>query len=467
MAGLFALSTDPTVYKDNFLENLFWGVSYHQHLGEQYAGLSTCGEDGQRVNIRTCRGLLKPNFEGKLGGLDGTFGIGYCGSFREPFRTKLRGHMVSLCFCGNITNRYELISRFESHLFQRGDDIEVIANLIAQEKTIVDGIKRMNQEIRGSYSLLILTEQGIYAAVSSDSRWPLVVGQKEGALVIASESGGFDNLGFEVGRMLEPGEIVFVRNGHLEHKDQIPSDKVQICSFLWVYTTFPNAKIYKIPASLVRKRLGAALARRDIGGGFTPHIVIPVPDSGRFHAIGYHQEFCRQMMMGRIRRVPLYEELFLKYGFPGRSFTPQREEQRNRQAFHKILTSGESLDNLLEGLQFLTESLGIELGDLIVVLCEDSVVRGTQLRQNLAPKLRSIGIKEIHVRASNPEILSHCSWGKTTKRGEILAERLPDIEARVKELGVDSLEYNTIDDLVEAIGLPPEQLCVDCSLKRD
>jgi len=466
-AGVFGLSVDPQIYEGTFLQDLFFGTFYHQHLGEAFSGLSTL--DGQKINIRTHVGLFRPNFEYNLGGLDGTEGIGYCGSSREPFRTRLRGRSISLCFRGNIINRPKLISQLgdSGHLLERGDDIEIIATLIAQGKTIIDGIKIMNDKIEGAYVLLILTLEGIYAIVSPDSHWPLVVGKKEGAVVVASEPGGFDNIGFKLLRDIEPGQIAFVKGGDFGMKGLLSPATIQICSFLWVYTTFPNAVIRGIPASLVRKRLGASLARRDIEQGFIPHIVCPVPDSGRSHAIGYHSEFLRQMMLGKIKRVPFYDELLLRYSYAGRSFPRGTQEKRDQEAHIKILRSGESLDDLLEFFHDLADFLGISLEELIVALCEDSVVRGTQIRQNLAPKLRSIGVGQIHVRASNPELLSHCPWGKTTKEGETLAERLPRVEDRIRELGVDSLEYNTIEDLVEAIGLPREQLCVDCSLKRN
>jgi amidophosphoribosyltransferase len=201
-----------------------------------------------------------------------------------------------------------------------------------------------------------------------------------------------------------------------------------------------------VPDSVVRKRLGAALARRDIEKGFVPDVAIPVPDSGRFHAIGYHQEFCRQMMAGRIQRVPLYDELLLKYPYAGRSFIPQEQALRDREARVKLLASGEDCTGK------------------VVAVCDDSIVRGTQAQTDLVPKLRQTGVAEIHFRISNPELRSHCRWGKTTQKGEVLAGRIPAVADRVKYLGVEGLEYNTVEDLAEAIGRPLESLCVDCSL---
>ena len=452
MAGLYALSINPSEYQDDFLEDAFWGIFYQQHLGEEYAGLASRNQD--KLQIRTHRGLFRATFSEDMVGLEGTEAIGYCGTMREPVLVDSKlGEFVG-CFSGNLINRDTLIDRFKSfgHSFAwGGEDIEVIVKLIAQGEGMIDGIKQMTAEIEGAYALLLLNHDGIYAACSPDGHWPLIIGEKKGAVAVASESGGFPNRGFTRIRDLEPGEIILMKNGNWEVKDKMPSENVQFCSFLWVYTAFPNAVFKGITASLVRKRLNANLARKDIERGFVPDVVIPVPDSGRFHAIGYHQEFCRQMNEGKIEKVPVYDEALLKYPYAGRSFTPSTEEAREKEANIKLLPSGETY---YRGLK--------------VVVCDDSLVRGVQTRANLVPKLRSLGVKEIHFRISNPELRSHCPWGKTTKRGETLAHRMPSKQDRIEALSLDpnneSLEYNTIEDLVDAIGYPQEVLCVDCGL---
>lgn len=448
MAGLFALSIDPKKYEDNFLKDLFQGTFYHQHLGEDYSGLSTYGE--KKIKIRTHRGLFRPNFTEDLKGLEGTEGIGFCGIDREPERIDSKLGQLSFCFSGNIKNCFELAGHFKDlgHSFQRGgDDIEIIAKLVTQGQDIVDGIGKMTKEIDGAYSLLVLAPEGIYAARDPSAHWSLIIGGKEGAIAIASESGGFGNSGFKYCRDLEPGEIVLIKDGRLETKSKMPSNKIQICSFAWVYTGFPNAIFEGIPASVVRKRLGATLARRDIENGFIPDLVTPIPDSGRYHAIGYYQEFCRQINEGKIKKLPLYDETLLKYPYAGRSFTPPTPEARELEAHVKILPSSENYQGM------------------IAVVNDDSLVRGVQARADTVPKLRALGIKEIHFRISNPELRSHCPWGKTTKKGETLAQRMPSKQERIDFLKIESLEYNTIEDLVEAIGLPREQLCVDCDLE--
>ncbi len=446
MAGLCALSVNPAVYEGNFAEDLFWTTFYQQHLGEEYCGLAVRKSD--KVEVQTRSGLFRPNFSNSLKDFKGSEGIGYCGDVKQPLFACSKLGQLTVCFSGNIINCSELVSEFKSKgsVFGREDDVEIIVHLISQGDNIIDGLKIVSQKVRGAYTILVLNEGGIYAVRGQNGHWPLVIGEKTGAVVVASESGGFSNLGFKLVRDLKPGEIIFIKNGKVETKGIILSERIQICSFIWVYTAFANGVFEGIPTSLVRKRLGAALARRDIEMGFIPDIVAPVPDSGRFHAIGYLQEFCRGIVEGKIGRVPFYDELLLKYPYAGRSYTPQTQKTRDQEAHIKILGSGEDYTGKK------------------VVICDDSIVRGTQTQTNLVPKLRSLGIGEIHFRISNPELLSHCPWGKTTKKGEVLAARFPRKEDKLKFLGVQSLEYNTIDDLVEAIGLPRERLCVDCDL---
>jgi len=448
MAGFFGLSINPK-YAGNFLRDLFLGTFYQQHLGEEYCGLSTCNQG--RFRIRTSRGLFRPAFFQNLEGLEGTEGIGYCGPDEEPFLVDSRLGQFSACFSGNIINCSELVSKFKSsgHLFSRSegqDDIEVITKLVVQGKGFIDGICGMAQEIKGAYSLLLLTTEGVYAVRSPDGHWPLVIAEKEGTTAAAFDSGGFRNMGFKSIHELEPGEIVLMKDGCWRTVAKMTTAAIQFCSFCWVYTLFPSAVFQQIPSSVIRKRLGAALARRDIENGFIPDIVAPVPDSGRFHAIGYIQEFWQQMNAGKITKAPLYDELLLKYPYAGRSFTQQSAEGREKEARMKLLGSAED---------YYGKS---------VVINEDSIVRGTQIGADAVPKLRSLGIAEVHLRVSNPELRSYCPWGKTTKKGEMLAPQKPLPRERADFLGVDSLEYNSIKDLVAAIGFPKTMLCLDCDI---
>lgn len=447
MSGLAGLSVDRREYKGDFKSDLFNLTFYQQHWGEDYGGLSTCNR--KRIKTRTHRGLFRPQFANDLIGLTGTEGIGFVGSDREPLEVNSRVGHFAACFSGNLINTPELIESFKhrGHTFGGDrDDIELIAKLISEGEDILGGIRVLAGATPGAYALLLLTEEGIYASLCPSAHWPLVIGKKEGAVAVASESNGFSNTGFILDRDLEPGETVLLREGRAETQEIITGGTVQYCSFFWVYTGNPVSIWRGIPVSLVRKRLGACLARRDIKNGFIPHIVSPVPDSGRFHTIGYHQEFCRQKNEGRIDRIPLYDETLVKCQYTGRSFTSRYERTRKTEAKLKILPLGERFEGL------------------ILLIIDDSLVRGTQSKEDLIPKAKTLGVKEVHLESANTEILSHCPWGKTTQRGETLVAKMPSKEKRRKHLGVNSLEYNTIDDLVESIGLPREQLCVDCDL---
>jgi len=445
MPGFVALSIDPNKYRGNFLEDMFGLTFYQQHLGEDYAGFASFNKG--KINIRTHRGLVRPTFSNDMAGLEGTMGIGYCGDNREPILVDSKLGDFVTCFSGNIINRDVLIGRFKTagHSFAwSGADIEIIAKLIAQGKEFVDGINRLNSEVEGAFSVSILTPEGIYVVSDPSGRWPLVFGEKNGAIVATTDPCGFANCEFKYKRDLDPGEIVLLKNDTLETVGRLPAGKTQICTFVWVYTNFPNAVFKNIPVSAVRKKLGAALAKRDIERGFIPDIVAPVPDSGRFCAIGYHQEFCRQMNERKIDRIPVYDEVLIKYPYAGRSYFKPDQSKRNIEAHVKQLRSSESYAGKK------------------VVMCDDSVRRGTQIERNLVPKLRALGISEIHFRISNS--FSYCQWGKSVKKGELLAAQVPSIKKRCKILGIDSLEYTTVHELAESIGLPLETLCIDCDM---
>jgi amidophosphoribosyltransferase len=447
MPGFFVLSIDSKKYKGDFLDDMFWQTFYQQHMGEEYAGFATC--QGGKINIRTHRGLLRPTFSEDMSGFEGTAGIGYCGDNREPILVDSKFGEFAACFSGNVINHDELVERLKNdgHSFAWGGvDIDILTKLIARGEGVLDGIQRMNSEIRGAYSLSILTPKGIYVVCDPSGRWPLVIGGKTGAVAATTDPCGFNNWDFSYQRDVEPGEIVLLKNGYAETKYKMPSTKIQICSFVWVYTNFPTAVFKNIPGSAVRKRLGAILAQRDIKRGFIPDIVAPVPDSGRFCAIGYHQEFCRQINEKKIDRIPEYDEVLTKYPYAGRSYPRSTQEKRHLEAHVKQLRSGEKYPGK------------------ILVVCDDSIRRGTQIEKNLVPKLRALDVKEIHFRISNPDSLSYCRWGKTIQKGELLAARIPSIKKRIEFLGIDSLEHPTVQELAEAIGLPLGTLCVDCDL---
>jgi len=483
MAGLFGLSINSETYKGDFVDELSLGMFYHQHLGKK-GGFVYFDKDKARK--QTFKGAVGLDFVGSFDKTNSQAGIAYYGSADEPFYFESILGNIAICFTGNITNIDELrleIKR-DGGIFERKSDIEVIAEFIVrwgrkkgntERQKIISGIKAFNRKAKGDYSLLILSKERIYAVCGPAGHWPLIIGKKDGAIVIASESAGLSNLGFKIFKELNPGEIISIKNARTRRVGILPKKDARMCSFLCAYNGFPASMFKGVSASVVRRRLGASLARSDIKDNFFPHLVIAVPDSGRFHGYGYFHEFWRQMKLGNIdpKRLPLPDEPMMKFSSV-RSFL-EKKEDRNAAAYFKILSTEDYLSYFMEllrasGSSEVLQQIKEEQGCIIIVVLEDSVVRGTQLKENFGPKLRESFFPlriEIHVRSSYPPIKSHCIHGKTTQEGEILAVNVPDEEKRIIQLGIDGLKYNARRDVVEAIGLSPDQFCMDCTFPAE
>ena len=431
--GVFGICSD-----GNILADLYLGTFYLQHRGQQYAGLATC--DGKQMNIRTRKGLLRQGFADDLAGLEGYMGIGHVSlHVRQPIMLDSRMGTFACCFSGNIANIENIIRDFKSagHSFVTADEIEVMGKLIASGKDIVDGIERATAAIEGSFSMLVLTPQGLYGIRSPKGHRPLVIGRRENAIALASESCAFNNLGFQIVRDVKPGEIVFVRSEirligpeSVETVRQLPVGKIQYCTFEWVYIANPASIIDGQCVDVVRQRIGASLARRY---PVAADVVAAVPNSGIGHAIGYAQE----------SKIP-YDRVFLRYDYADRSYTQFTQEIREREAKIKLIP----ITPKIKGKR--------------VILLDDSIVRGTQMKMDMAAKLRAAGVKELHARIACPPLKAPCRYGRSTRgKDELLANRMP-VDRISAYLGLDSLGYNIIDDLVAAIGLPKESLCLSC-----
>ena len=333
---------------------------------------------------------------------------------------------------------------------------ELVAMLICEGESFIDGIRKAQASIDGSCSMLLLTENGIYAARDRLGRTPVIIGKKTGAYAASSESCSFPNLGFEIDRYLGPGEIVCLTPDGCE-QCQAPGEDLQICSFLWVYYGYPASSYEGINVEKVRNQCGAALARND---EVDIDFVAGIPDSGIGHAIGYANE----------KQVP-YIRPFVKYTptWP-RSFMPQNQEQRDLVARMKLIP----VRDLIEGKRLL--------------FCEDSIVRGTQLEDNIE-KLFEYGAREVHMRPACPTLVYPCEFlNFSTSRSTLdladaqviyalegsetgfLPEYAPTdsvknlemIEGIRQRLGLTSLVYQTLQDLVDAIGMPKDKLCTHC-----
>lgn len=449
MVGICGLSVDKE-RKENFARHLFLGTFYQQHLDQDWSGLAVL--KAEEIKCEAYPGLFRPNFEEKIGDLEGSLGIGYCGIANEPLKRDTKIGELAACFAGNIQNCLELkeklINQGISFSDRKGDDldIEVIIDLIAQGKNVVDGIKKMTKAIKGTYTLLVLTEEEIVAARHPSGHWPLILGEKEGEVIVASSSAGFPNLGFEIVRDVKPGEIVSIRDGKFKSEALIPTKKIQMCSWWWLYPDDPFGMREGVAAVEIREKLGARLARRDIKKGFIPDIISSEPASGTSYAFGYFEEFRRQRDEEKIKKLPKFDEVLKKYGYTHRSFVLKKQESREWEAKIKHLPSPKN-----------------HQGEVIVVV-DDSIVRGTT-KKAVVDKIKRQGFKEIHLRIGSPELYSSCEMGKGLKKGETLASRIPSKEDRATFLGVNSLEHTSLEDLFEVFeeyGISRDSLCADC-----
>lgn len=454
-----------SVSENRCVEDVFYGADYHSHLGTKRAGMVFYdAELGFRRSIHNLESAYFRNkFEPELKEFSGNSGMAVI-SDTDPQPILFNSHLgpFALVTVSRIVNINELADyflarkkHFTENFLGNINPTEMVANIICECDSFVEGISNVFSRIQGSCSLLILTQDGIIAARDKLGRTPVVIGKKEGARVVASETSSFPNTGFETEYYLGPGEIVHIRsNGFTRLK--APGTKMQICSFLWVYYGFPTSEYEGKNVEEVRYRCGAALARRD---NVTADFVCGVPDSGVGHAIGYANE----------KRLP-YMRSFSKYTptWP-RSFMPQSQDQRDLVAKMKLIPN-----------KALTE------GKRIVFL-DDSIVRGTQLKDNTRD-LREAGATELHMRIACPPLLFPClflNFSQSRSTMELAARKaiakLEGSEKNIEEyvdtdsdkhrsmvkeiagtIGMDTLMYQRLDDLVNAIGLPKEKLCTHC-----
>ena len=459
MSGVFGV-----VSKGDCTETLFYGTDYHSHLGTEYGGMAVLGEKFARQIHSIDQSQFKSKFHEDLHRMKGNKGIGVISDRDEqPIYLNSRFGPFCIVTSGIIEN----IDRLAANLFEKGvsfsevasasvNSTELIAKLISQGNNLIDGIDKMFDAIEGSCSLLLLNKDGIYAARDRLGYTPLVVGRSADARAVASETTAFPNLDFEVEKFLEPGEIVLINeNGMAQNRPGRPAD--QICAFLWIYTGFPSSSYEGINVETVRERCGRCLAQRD--KDIKVNLVSGVPDSGIAHAIGYSRE----------SGVP-YRRPLVKYtaGY-GRSYTPPSQETRDLIAKMKLIP----IKDIIEGNR--------------IVMCDDSIVRGTQLKNFTIKKLLEAGAKEVHIRPACPPLMFPCRFNLSTRSTSELAARraIRSLEGRdtedvteytdctsekykkmvrwiAEELGVTTLRYQTVDDMVGAIGLPREKLCLYC-----
>jgi len=460
MSGFFG-----AISKQNTVNDVFYGTDYHSHLGTKRAGMVFYNTDeGFRRSIHSLEnGYFRTKFEMDIENLEGNSGMGVI-SDTDPQPILFNSHMgrfaiVTVSRLVNIDELEKCFLKKKNHFTENFEGnvnpTEMVANLICEEEDFVSGIKNVYQKIKGSCSILILTSDRIIAARDKLGRTPIMLGKKEGAYAAASETSAFPNTGYEMEYTVGPGEIVEISaEGYKTLKPA--EEKMQVCSFLWVYYGYPSSDYEGINVDECRYRCGAALARRDT---VEADIVSGIPDSGVGHAYGYGNE----------KGIP-YMRPYTKYTptWP-RSFMPQNQEMRDLVAKMKLIPN----KALIEGKR--------------IVFCDDSIVRGTQLKDN-TKDLRLAGAREVHMRIACPPLTFACDFLNFSQSRSTLElasrkaiKQLEGEEKHFKEyadpasekyramvdqiaknLGIDSLIYQDLGDLVKAIGLPKEKLCTHC-----
>jgi amidophosphoribosyltransferase len=460
MGGLFGVFSNTDCVKD-----LFYGTDYHSHMGTRRGGLAVKNSGGfQRYIKDITTTQFRSKFERDIEKMHGNKGIGVISDYEDqPLIINSHLGVFSIATVGRINNLEDIAENAllnGAHFSEmHGGEInptEMVATLISQGATFEEGIKNVHDKIDGSCSLLILTREGIYAARDKYGRTPLIIGEKSGSWAVTMETCAFPNLGYEIRKYLGPGEVIFIGKDGLEQKIA-PGDRLKICSFLWVYYGYPASNYEGINVEVVRYKCGSYLARKD---DIDIDLVAGIPDSGTAHGLGYANK----------ANIP-FSRPFVKYTptWP-RSFMPQKQSTRNQVAKMKLIPITELIENKR------------------MLFCEDSIVRGTQLRKTIQ-RLHDSGAKEIHMRPACPPLVYGCKFLNFSRSRseldlagrwaikELIGKNPSDpseyvnpesdkykamVDMICKKLKLTSLKYQTLDDLVKAIGLPKEKLCTYC-----
>ena len=460
MSGLFGLVT-----KNPCATDLFYGIDYHSHLGTRRAGMSTIDNGVMHLNIHNIQNsYFRTKFSNDLHEMEGNMGIGVI-SDTEAQPIVVNSHLgrFAVCTVSKINNIPELEKKcldkrqqFTELSMGGTNPTELVALLITQGKDFADGIRNVYRHVRGSVSMLILTENGIIAARDYLGRTPLVIGRRGTDYAIASESHSYINLGFQTIRYVDAGEALLISHDGIKQLIE-PSGRKQICSFLWIYYGNPVAQYEDINAEEVRFQLGMSMGKDD---DVEADYVSAIPDSGIGMALGYAAGKGIPYKRGILKYTPTWS----------RSFMPVNQESRSLVAKMKLIPSRK----VLEGKN--------------VVFCDDSIVRGTQLRDQVK-MLYDAGVKHVHVRISCPPLIHGCTFlnfsaSKTDM--ELIARRCIEeleggqirnleayrdstskeyatmVEKIRQHVGVDTLKFNSLQNVVDAIGMPKCDVCTHC-----
>lgn len=462
MGGFFGVAS-----KEDCVFDLFFGTDYHSHLGTRRAGMAVYGKDGfDRAIHKIENAPFRTKFDKEATSMHGNLGIG-CISDYEAQPILMRSHHGSFAITtiGKINNADTIIAdilKNNTHFFEMSNGeinaTELVGAIINQKENFIEGIRYAQELIEGSMSMLILTPKGIYCARDRLGRTPIIIGKKEGSFCATFESFAFLNLGYTLERELGPGEIAVMTSDSVRTL-VAPGKDMKICTFLWIYYGYPSSVYEGVNVEEMRYKCGKALANRD---NVKPDIVAGVPDSGTAHAIGY----------ANASGVP-FSRPFIKYTptWP-RSFMPTIQSKRNLIAKMKLLP----VENLIK--------------DKSLVIIDDSIVRGTQLRET-TEFLYESGAREVHIRPACPPLIFGCKYlnfSRTNSEmelitrtviaelegGEVSDEVLKEyadpnsekyekmVDGICEKLNFTSLRFHRLDDMIESVGIDPCKLCTYC-----
>ncbi len=463
MGGFFGVASN-----EDCVFDLFFGIDYHSHLGTRRGGMTVLGEDGfQRAIHNIENAPFRTKFDKDVLEMKGKVGIGCISDYEaQPLIVRSHHGTYSITTVGKINNMDELVQllfdsghvHFQEMSTGEINATELIAALINTKANLIEGIKFVQDVVEGSMSLLLLNQAGIYCARDKFGRTPVVIGKKAEGFCVAFESFAFKNLGYAPYKELGPGEIVVITDKNCVTLSN-PGTEMKICTFLWVYYGYPCSSYEGLSVEKMRYNNGAAMAKRDT---VKPDIVAGVPDSGTAHAVGY----------ANASGVP-FSRPFIKYTptWP-RSFMPTMQEKRNLIAKMKMI----AVDDLIK--------------DKSILLIDDSIVRGTQLRET-TEYLYESGAKEVHIRPACPPLLFGCKYlnfSRSSSEMDLIARRVIErlengevtdeilqeyanpetekyaamIEEIRKELNFTSLGFARLDDMLDACNLDRCKLCTYC-----
>lgn len=462
MGGIFGVAS-----KTSCVQDLFFGIDYHSHLGTRRGGMAVYGKDGFNRAIHNIENSpFRTKFERDIEELEGNLGIG-CISDNEPQPLLVQSHLGSFAITtvGKINNIDQLVQNAYdngcTHFLEMSGGLinatELVASLINQKSSILEGMLYVQEMVEGSMTMLVMTPTEIYASRDRMGRTPLAIGKKEDSYCVSFECFAYINLGYTDYKELGPGEIVKITPESVETLSK-PREKMKICSFLWVYYGYPTSSYEGVNVEQMRYNCGRLLANRDT---VKPDVVAGVPDSGVAHAIGY----------ANATGIP-YSRPFIKYTptWP-RSFMPSKQSQRNMIAKMKLVP---------------VEAL---IRDKKLLLIDDSIVRGTQLRET-TEFLYQEGAKEVHIRPACPPLMFGCKYlnfSRSNSEMDLITRRIireregendinmlddytnPDSQNYIemideirKQLNFNTLRYHRLDDMLASIGIEPCKLCTYC-----